>query len=752
MRERHLRFCLTALMLCAGLAAPARAYVDKDRWNSTATNGATGPKGTPVTVTWSFAPDGTSIPSASSNLISFLDLNFGAGQGGPDYTQRPWFAPISQAFNRLGQVAGITYVYEPQDDKASFASLNRGVLGVRGDVRLGGKSYGPGDLTLASNFFPDYAEMMINTDQGGFLANPTNDYRPLRNTLMHELMHGLGLDHVDSLDSRFLLEPTLGTSFDGPQLDDILGLQRLYGDVFEKNGGNDSTLSPTPLGPLSAGQSLVRGTLGDSTSVAGTAVDFMSIDDDSDVDFFRFTLSAPLSVTLNLTPKGATYMVAATGKPQASFNSKSLSNLSLALFDASGAQIGQIANANGAGLGESITHELDAGAYIARVTGAHDDVQLYELSIGGTALAPDHLDWVGGFSGSWNVASTPDFFNGTGADVFHNADHVTFGDVVAMTNVTVEEAVAPTTMTVAAASDYTFSGAGIATNLLTVSGGGTLTLANEANALGGINVLEGALQITGSNNLPLVGSVHVAAGAVLELAAPVAFGATSHLSGGGQVIGNVTSPGIITPGNSVGTLTFADDLTLTGASVLAVEVGGTAAGSQHDVVSILGDATLSGELEVTLVNGYQPAAGASFSILTVQGTRLGAFAALSLPELGNGLLWHASYLAHEVILSVSAATVYAAADFNEDGFVDGDDLDIWRSGLGITTGATRAQGDANGDFAVDGRDFMIWQRGLNHAGPLGSLTPPVPEPAGIALSIVALVGCSAMRPTQRRTA
>lgn len=50
---------------------------------------------------------------------------------------------------------------------------------------------------------------------------------------------------------------------------------------------------------------------------------------------------------------------------------------------------------------------------------------------------------------------------------------------------------------------------------------------------------------------------------------------------------------------------------------------------------------------------------------------------------------------------------FAAADFDEDGNVDGDDLRAWQSGFGI--GTTHSQGDADGDTDVDGNDFLIWQ-------------------------------------------
>ena len=164
---------------------PADAYIANQRWDRTATNPSTGSMGTPITLTWSLPADGTLIPgntvgtNTANNLQSFLDTHWNVVDGGSDLTQRSWFPIFEQSFTRLGALSGLTFVYEPSDDGVGFTNFNsgRGVLGVRGDLRIGGKSYGSGSNTLASNYFPDYGEMMINTDQAGFLSTPTNSFR-----------------------------------------------------------------------------------------------------------------------------------------------------------------------------------------------------------------------------------------------------------------------------------------------------------------------------------------------------------------------------------------------------------------------------------------------------------------------------------------------------------------------------------------------------------------------------------------------
>jgi beta-glucanase (GH16 family) len=70
----------------------------------------------------------------------------------------------------------------------------------------------------------------------------------------------------------------------------------------------------------------------------------------------------------------------------------------------------------------------------------------------------------------------------------------------------------------------------------------------------------------------------------------------------------------------------------------------------------------------------------------------------------------------------------AAADFNLDGEVNGEDLAMWQLGYGTSSGADRENGDADGDGDVDGRDYLAWQRQVTANEPL-SATASVPEPS-----------------------
>jgi len=83
--------------------------------------------------------------------------------------------------------------------------------------------------------------------------------------------------------------------------------------------------------------------------------------------------------------------------------------------------------------------------------------------------------------------------------------------------------------------------------------------------------------------------------------------------------------------------------------------------------------------------------------------------------------------------------VFDAADFDEDGDVDNDDLMAWETGYGITSSATRMDGDANEDGVVDGQDYLIWQSEYTGPGSLVALATQVPEPTGILLMALGIL-------------
>jgi len=76
-------------------------------------------------------------------------------------------------------------------------------------------------------------------------------------------------------------------------------------------------------------------------------------------------------------------------------------------------------------------------------------------------------------------------------------------------------------------------------------------------------------------------------------------------------------------------------------------------------------------------------------------------------------------------------------DLDRDGNVDGNDLDILKSGFGLISGAFLDDGDADKDGDVDGADFLTWQRGFGQSASLVA-SQAVPEPGtGVLVTIAA---------------
>lgn len=374
------------LLLTASLLLPVGmvwGYAPGGRWPATASNLTTGNLGSAATLTWSIAPDGTWIAKdqASSNLVSMLDAVWGAGPGGSDYSRRPWFPVVNSAFERWGALGGVTFQYEPADDGLEINAAPA-ELGVRGDIRLSG-TYLDGPLgRLAYNEFPGSGgDMVLDTSDSSYFGNASLYYRRFRNNLMHELGHALGLAHVRSSDARFLLEPSANILYDGPQMDDILGLHHLYGDAIESlnNGAGNNTLQDaTPLGTLRPGDTRTYGS--DSLTgpvVENTALRFLSISNQGDKDVFSFTVDQPVSIDLLLLPGGAEYLLSDTLA-----DSTSNSNLSLELLDAGGDLVAVV---DEAALGQAEHHRsiglTSPGEYFVRVSGDRFLAQFYALHL-----------------------------------------------------------------------------------------------------------------------------------------------------------------------------------------------------------------------------------------------------------------------------------------------------------------------------------------------------------------------------------
>jgi serralysin len=341
------------------------AYDVGGRWSFTSF-GSTGSQGNPIQLRWSFVPDGTQLPgvgggTAPSNLIASMNSKFGGNT-------MLWQNQFRNSFARWAEVAGLRYT-EVNDDGAAFPNSLGSATAPRGDVRIGGRNLDGAGGVLAFNYFPNTGDMVIDTSENWQSSSRT--YRFLRNTIMHEHGHGMGLEHVIPTNSSKLMEPYLNTNFDGPQDDDIRAAQRLYGDPYEVNG---TAATATPI---------------DLTNTNLATLGMASLDRTGDVDFYRLIVPPSRRITITVTPVGGVYQVGGEdgNPPQSTIDTRAIQNLQLELRAPNGTTTLASATANGVGQAEQIANFVlypAGGNFFVRVfsgTGSTDDVQRYELRV-----------------------------------------------------------------------------------------------------------------------------------------------------------------------------------------------------------------------------------------------------------------------------------------------------------------------------------------------------------------------------------
>jgi|GEM_PF-348270 len=368
-----------------------------NRWSNIA-SGSTGSQGDPITLTYSFVPDGTLIPanigfpSGNSNLNAWLNGIYG--------NPATWQALFAQVFDRWEELGGITYVFEPNDDGASV-HVTLGQLGVRGDIRIGAKTLDGNSNTLAYNPFPNDGDMVFDSADGFFNSTFSNSLR-LRNTIAHEHGHGQGILHVCPFTGTKLMEPAIDLGFDGPQHDEIRAMHRNYGDAFEPD---NSPAAATDLGLFPLGTSQSLGAV--PAPSVGLPSSLLSIDNNGEQDYFRITIDEAAAIDVTITPVGGVYdssNQAGNGSCLSGndIDSRLMADLAVQVLNSTGAQVLGEASGNGLGAPETITDALLGvpGDYLIRVfeTGSVPEAQQYtiDITVTTTFTDPATFEVVGG--------------------------------------------------------------------------------------------------------------------------------------------------------------------------------------------------------------------------------------------------------------------------------------------------------------------------------------------------------------------
>jgi hypothetical protein len=170
-----------------------------------------------------------------------------------------------------------------------------------------------------------------------------------------------------------------------------------------------------------------------------------------------------------------------------------------------------------------------------------------------------------------------------------------------------------------------------------VAGGSTLIFDNSLDLMGNTLTKTGAGTMNINNNLSTGGGTVIITAGVL--------------GGSGEVGGDVDNQGgAISPGNSPGVMEIDGQYSQGADASLLIELAGTDAGLS-DLLSVGGIASLSGQLAVTLLDGFQPALGDDFDVLDF-GAIEGEFNEILLPSLSDGLAWDVSSLYSNGSLSI----------------------------------------------------------------------------------------------------
>ncbi len=176
---------------------------------------------------------------------------------------------------------------------------------------------------------------------------------------------------------------------------------------------------------------------------------------------------------------------------------------------------------------------------------------------------------------------------------------------------------------------------------------------------------------------------------------------------------------------------------------LVAEIGGAAPG-QFGALVVAGQAQLGGAVALRLVNGYAPAIGAEFAILTAPGGLAGTFDDEVRFDLAGAAVWEIDYQTNAVIARVIAGL---PGDLTGDSAVDAADWTKFKAGQGADfTGLSSTDayllGDLNGDGDHDLSDFSLFRTafdGANGAGSFVRMLRGVPEPPGASLFLTAVI-------------
>ena len=302
---------------------------------------------------------------------------------------------------------------------------------------------------------------------------------------------------------------------------------------------------------------------------------------------------------------------------------------------AAAASAGSLSIADGAALTFS-------GSPTLAVSGAVD-------STGGTIAGAGTLTAGGAFS---KTASSTFTLKDAARVVLNAAGSVTGGAICLTTAGTGDpEFVINQTFTIGAGAEQNAFNCGVAPGPLVVVNGPSGQLVKSGSGTSqsftDIQVAGGTVSVANGQTFNALGAYRQSSG-LTEVASGGVLGTSPALTGGvlrgaGQVNGSITNTsGSVEPGASPGILSVTGNYSQGPGGTLAVEIGGTTAGTEYDQLAVDGTASLDGTLAITTTGGFDPALTDTFDVVTSDGALSGTFATLTGTSV-NGKTYEASY-------------------------------------------------------------------------------------------------------------
>ncbi len=310
------------------------------------------------------------------------------------------------------------------------------------------------------------------------------------------------------------------------------------------------------------------------------------------------------------------------------------------------------------------------------------------------------------------------------------------------------------TMNIGGGNTFLMTNHGIFNSGMMNMSGGTysaplFTQSDTLAVTGGINTLSSSSTFSGGSTTTIAG------GASLRINGSASFVPTANVNGAGTLdilagsdasgnanLGvNVINRGAVAPGTSPGTWTIGGNYTQTASGRYEWETAGTNP-AQADRITITGNASLSGVLDITVIGPFNPDWGDSWTIMSYA-SRVGDFTSFIAPALAPNHFWWRSVGATEYVLGVRNA-----ADTNRDGVVNFLDLNNVLSFFGQAAagvfGMPGLIGDANEDGVVNFLDLNLVLSFFGQSAPANLI--PTPGSAALMALAAGLVG------TRRRRA